>query len=91
MLHLSYLFDRFFTTKEIGKGPGLPIAQSIIETRGGCIGVEDDSALDGARFVRGPPACRGMFAGLILSRQPLIPWYSRIPPRVVWLSMVALA
>jgi hypothetical protein len=91
LLHLSYLFDRFFTTKEIGKGPGLPIAQSIIETRGGCTGVDNNPALGGARFVRDPPTCRKMLAGLILSRQPLIPWYSRIPPRVVWSSIVALA
>ena len=47
----SRIFDRYFTTKDVGKGTGrgLDICRSIVEQHGGEIGVSD-SPLGGGRF-----------------------------------------
>ena len=50
LAHLPHLFDSFFTTKDSGIGLGLAISRSIIETHGGHIQADNDSALGGARF-----------------------------------------
>jgi len=48
--HLDHLFDSFFTTKDAGMGLGLSISRSIIETHGGRIRADNESAYGGARF-----------------------------------------
>ena len=61
--HLSRLFDSFFTTKDTGMGMGLAISRSILEAHRGRIRADNNSALNGARFILELPTSHASVGG----------------------------
>ena len=54
--HTDRLFEAFFTTKSDGMGMGLSICRSIINSHGGNITADNNTALGGARLCITLPA-----------------------------------
>lgn len=62
-VHLPHLFEEVFTTRATGMGMGLLISRSILEAHGGSITADNNSSLEGARFIFTLPMSTGSKSG----------------------------
>lgn len=66
----AHIFNAFVSLKEGGMGMGLAICRSITEAHHGCIGVEHDAHLGGARFTVWLPLAVDPFNSATAPRSP---------------------